>query len=113
MAMLPSLHALVVAAEDMRPHVALLRPLLTPATVAQITVLAVMPPLDCDPLFRFSNVLGLGLSQSTIDHMLAKNEDLAQAAAQQIAAAVDDLAPRVRSLVRTGLPSDEVLLVAA
>lgn len=112
MATLPALHLLVVTPDAAGPSAPVVRALVNPAAVARVTVLAVAPPPHQDPLFRLGNTLGVGMSQSAVDHLVRSNAGVAWAASQRVAADLSDLAPRVRPMVRTGPPVDQILAVA-
>lgn len=92
----------------------LVRDLLNPAALAQVTVLAVVPPLETMPFygayggFGGYGVYGGGLSQETQDALTAAAERTAQEALQRTVAELHTTAP-VETAVRRGSPADEIV----
>ncbi|WGF90296.1 universal stress protein [Marinivivus vitaminiproducens] len=83
--------------------------LVNPATVAKITVLAVIRPLAAVP---FANEFEEGEAKGDGSFTISFRRE-AQAAVERVAAEMKGLAPVVETTVRAGSPADEIIRVAS
>jgi nucleotide-binding universal stress UspA family protein len=94
----------------------LVRDLLNPAALAQVTILAVTPPLEMAPFY--GAYAGLGtfggamLSPETQDAVNAAADHAAQDALQRTVDELNTTSP-VETAVRRGSPADEIVRCAA
>ena len=84
--------------------------LANPAAVQQITVLAVVSPIESTPFFSEMSLAGGGvLTQETWDSLTQSLTTNAQEATAKTRDALTHLTPNVNVLVRTGSPAEEIV----
>ena len=84
--------------------------LVNPATVRQVTVLAVISPIESAPFFSEMSLAGGGaLTQETWDSLTQSLNTNAQEAAARTRDALTHLTPNVNMIVRTGSPAEEIV----